>query len=77
MAYDLEWSRIRNGYRDQAFRVLDGLYEGRADEADLNKLYNFVAVALMLMAKTNLPTWRKAEKEAELSAWLKLEMNDE
>lgn len=77
MAFDIEWANTRAHYRREVFRVLNGLYEGRVDEDDLHRLNNFCAVALCLMSKSNLPTWRKAEKDAELAAWLKREVLDE
>jgi hypothetical protein len=73
MTYDTEWSNIRKAYRTETYRVLNDLYNGHVDEEDLDKLNNFIAVSLMLMAKSNLPTWRKAEKEAELAAFIKHE----
>ena len=73
MPYDTEWSSIRRTYRSETYRVLNDLYKGHVDEEDLDKLNNFIAVSLMLMAKSNLPTWRKAEKEAELAAFIKQE----
>ena len=46
------------------------------NEIDLAKLNNFCMTSLMLLAKVEEPTWRACEKEAELAALLRDEVED-
>lgn len=71
------WQRIRLIYRRRVFSTIGKIENGSVSQDELDKLRNFCAVALMLMGKVQEPLWRKAEREAELAAWLRGELQDE
>ena len=70
------WPGIRLTYRRRVFATLNKIEEGRVSQDDLDKLRNFCAVSLMLMSKVQEPVWRKAERDAELAAWLRGEIDE-
>lgn len=72
----MDWASIRLTYRQRVFATLDKIEEGSVSQEDFDKLRNFCAVALMLMGKVQEPVWRKAEREAEIAAWLRNEVED-
>ena len=71
-----DWVAIRVWYRSEVARVLRDIERGLVNEEDLAKLSNFCMTALMLQAKVEEPTWRAAEKDAELAALLRDEAED-
>lgn len=70
------WAKLRRWIRFDVTRVLQDIEQGTVTEIDLAKLNNFCMVALMLQAKVEEPTWRAAEKDAELAALLRDEVED-
>jgi hypothetical protein len=72
-----EWASLRQWYRSEVCRVIRDIERGYVNEIDLAKLNNFCMVSLMLLAKIEEPTWRASEKEAELAALLRDEVDDE
>lgn len=66
-----EWTSLRQWYRSEVTRVLRDIERGLVNELDLAKLNNFCMVSLMLQAKVEEPTWRAAEREAELASLLR------
>lgn len=71
-----EWASLRQWYRAEVARVLRDIGRGMVNEVDLAKLNNFCMTSLMLLAKVEEPTWRACEKEAELAALLRDEVED-
>ena len=71
------WAQVRLNYKKKIFKTLNNIRDGTVSEEDLDKLNNFCAVALILMGKVQEPVWRKAERDAEIKAWLKGEIIDE
>ena len=71
-----EWTSLRQWYRSEVTRVLRDIERGMVNELDLAKLNNFCMTSLMMQAKVEEPTWRAAEKEAELAALLRDEVDD-
>lgn len=71
-----DWASLRQWTRSEVARVLRDIEQGLVNEIDLAKLNNFCMVALMLQAKVEEPTWRACEKEAELAALLRDEVEE-
>ena len=71
-----DWAAIRLTYRRRVFATINKIEDGSVSQSDVDKLRNFCAVALMLMGKVQEPVWRKAERDAELAAWLRNEIED-
>lgn len=71
-----EWESLRRWHRSEVARVLRDIEQGLVNEVDLAKLNNFCMVSLMLQSKVEEPTWRACEKEAELAALLRDEVED-
>lgn len=72
----MDWPSIRLTYRRRVFDTLNKIENGSVSQDDFDKLRNFCAVALMLMGKVQEPVWRKAERDAEIAAWLRNEIED-
>lgn len=70
MAFDAEYAGLRKSYRKGVVCALDKIRQGSIDEQDLDKLNNFCMVALMLMTKVNMATWRSAENMADIGGYL-------
>lgn len=71
-----EWASLRQWYRAEVARVLRDIEKGLVNEEDLAKLHNFCMTSLMLQGKVEEPAWRAAEREAELAALLRDEIED-
>ena len=67
-----QWADRRMRLRRRIVRIMDRLRdEGEIDSLDLDRLYNFAQVMLMLLSKVQPGTLDAAIKEAEIAAWLK------
>jgi hypothetical protein len=68
----VEWAERRMRLRRRIVRIMDRLRDdGEIDSLDLDRLYNYCMVMLMLLGKVQPGTLRAAVKEAEIAAWIK------
>ena len=70
MKEEAKWAEIRIEYRRNLRRVLNNINEGTVSEDDLDALNNFCMTAVILMGKVPETVWRKAQRDAEVKAWL-------
>jgi hypothetical protein len=67
----VEWAERRMRLRSRIVRIMDRLRdEGEIDSLDLDRLYNFTQVMLMLLSKVQPGVLNAAIKEAEIAAWV-------
>jgi hypothetical protein len=67
----VEWAERRMRLRRRIVRIMDKLRdEGEIDSLDLDRLYNFTQVMLMLLSKVQPGVLNAAIKEAEIAAWV-------
>lgn len=67
-----QWADRRMRLRRRIVRIMDRLRDdGEIDSLDLDRLYNFSQVMLMLLSKVQPGTLDAAVKEAEIAAWVK------
>lgn len=66
-----QWADRRMRLRRRIVRIMDRLRDkGEIDSLDLDRLYNFTQVMLMLLSKVQPGTLDAAIKEAEIAAWV-------
>jgi len=67
-----QWAERRMRLRRRIVRIMDRLRDdGEIDSLDLDRLYNYCMVMLMLLSKVQPGTLSAAVKEAEIAAWIK------
>ena len=67
-----QWADRRMRLRRRIVKIMDRLRDdGEIDSLDLDRLYNFSQVMLMLLSKVSPGTLDAAVKEAEIAAWIK------
>lgn len=67
-----KWAVRRMRLRRRIVKIMDRLREeGEIDSLDLDRLYNFSQVMLMVLSKVSPGTLDAAIKEAEIAAWIK------
>ena len=66
-----QWADRRMRLRRRIVKIMDRLRDdGEIDSLDLDRLYNFSQVMLMLLSKVQPGTLDAAIKEAEIAAWV-------
>lgn len=67
-----QWAERRMRLRRRIVKIMDRLRDdGEIESLDLDRLYNFTQVMLMLLSKVSPGTLDAAVKEAEIAAWIK------
>jgi uncharacterized protein YjgD (DUF1641 family) len=69
--YELQRSQLLEIYRTNSMRTLSNIRQGLVNELDVDQLQNFLQTSLALMQLVSVPTFRQAQRNAELLGFLK------
>ena len=72
---DFDWEAVINGNRIGVHQVIESIRKGEVDEAELEKLQNFVQFSLALMQLCGPQKWAQAKLNAELMNYLQEKNN--
>ena len=69
--FELQRSQLLDIYRTNSMRTISNIRHGLVNERDVDMLQNFLQTSLALMQLVSVPTFRQAQRNAELLGFFK------